>query len=98
MVRLNNRLKPHHMRLYTVTPIDISQLTGMKPDTLALQALDDDGRMIYVHTTPSQLLALAKRLDEVGRQGWFKELAARFIARVRNEETPYHRANRKITE
>lgn len=86
---LNTRLQARHVRLNSVSVVDISQLHDVPPDTLALEALDDDGRMIYVHVTPAQINFLARRLHTVQQATWFEQLAKRFYLRTRGNDNPY---------
>lgn len=93
-VNLNTRLRARHARLSSVSLVDISQLDGVPPDTLALEALDPEGRLIYVHVTPSQVNFLERRLHETQRYPWFQQFTKRFYQRTRGNDNPYqHRGD-----
>jgi hypothetical protein len=80
-LNLNRRLKPRHVHLYTITPVDIGNLDGMEPNTLALQAVDSDGRLVYVHVTPHQLYSLFKRIGESVSTAGFARMIAHHATR-----------------
>lgn len=93
MPEINSRLKPKFVNLYTFTPTDISALADQAPYTFALEAVDQDGRKIYVRMSPNALRLLHKRIGHVIEQGWFlrklkgfNERVQQIIAREREQQ------------
>lgn len=82
MPQINARLKTKTIDLYTFTPVDISGLPDQPAFSFALEAVDQDGRRIYVRMSPAQIRLVHRRMGDLLQQGWFIRKIQDFQARV----------------
>jgi len=71
-MRMNTRLKARVVALYSASTVEILAGFQDRPDrTMALDALDADGRRVYVTFTDEQAVRLIRTLTGMRDRDWY---------------------------